>query len=216
MGLVDLEQPAGRRPPQFRIVQGAQAVECGQQVDRGGGRAGERAQDDDPLLALVVGGVDGGQVADQQGHQSQPDRRLHEGQPDPGVAGRLGEAQREQRRSADFEGAAQRSGLDAPEDEAEGDGHRDHPHQREGDQGDRCIQSTKVCLPILVPPPVDEDPVGHGEHESGDAGVPLAGQDDRLQRRDEHRPGQHDTDQDGEDPEQDHGSVPVERSPARG
>ena len=43
MGLVEVEQPAGRGSPQLGIVEGAQELEVGEQVDRGGRGAGERA-----------------------------------------------------------------------------------------------------------------------------------------------------------------------------
>ena len=74
-----------------------------QQLGGAGRRAGDGAKPDDALLPPVVGGEDGRQVADEEGDQPEPDRRLDEGDPDAARPVRLGEPQRRERGAADLE-----------------------------------------------------------------------------------------------------------------
>ena len=205
VGLVQVEDPTGCRPPHIRIVQGAEPLQGGQHVDRRRGCAGERPHHADPLLALVMGRVDGGQIADQQRHQAEPDDGLDEGQPHLAAAFGGGEPQRGQRGAADLEGSRHGAGVDAPEDEGEPDGDRQHPHQRETDQGDRRVQPPEVVAPVGVPPWPDQEPVGDGEHGPGDPGESVAGEDHRLQGRDQNGHDQNGTDHHRADLDDDHG-----------
>ncbi len=186
MGLVELEQPGGCRPPQVGIVEGVETGQIEDQVGTRGRSAGERSEGADALFAIVVGGVDGGQVADQQGDQPEPDDRLHEGDPGPEAAVRRREPEGGDRGAADLERPLPRAGLRAPEDEGEADDDRHHPHQRQAHQRHRRVQAAEVGRSGPVAAVVDQDAVGDGERRPGDPGERIAGEDDRLDGGDQH------------------------------
>jgi hypothetical protein len=88
----------------------------------------------DALFPVVVGGVDRGQVAAEEGNQAEADRRLDEGEPDPSDTCGLGESQRERRRPAVGECLGEAAATEPPEHEGEGDRAQEHPDQRERNQ----------------------------------------------------------------------------------